>query len=94
MDPYPSTVKNTPAATALPMTPATLGPMARLRGLTWPFISPGHQRLYLPGALGTGLLAGEMTGRPSRAREPGAHPVAPALEGLSASVHQDAPGIP
>ncbi len=36
---YPSILKNTPAATADPMTPATLGPMAGMRGFTSPSVS-------------------------------------------------------
>ena len=36
---YPSIARNTPAATALPMTPATLGPMAGMRGFTRQFVS-------------------------------------------------------
>ena len=37
--PYPNMLKNTPAATADPMTPATLGPMAGMRGFTSPSVS-------------------------------------------------------
>ncbi len=36
---YPNIVRNTPAATAEPMTPATLGPMAAMRGFTLPLVS-------------------------------------------------------
>ena len=38
-DSYPNMVRNTPAATAEPMTPATLGPMAGMRGFTLPLVS-------------------------------------------------------
>jgi len=34
----PSSAKKTPAAAAEPMTPATLGPMAGIRGLTFPSV--------------------------------------------------------
>ena len=36
---YPKKVRNTPAAMADPMTPATLGPMAGMSGLTRPSVS-------------------------------------------------------